>query len=183
VARLSRLTGAARPTAVREVCVVVRLDGGVRAEDFVDALTLQDHRPTEALIAGGDPAEAQRAVNELEWVGITAKASPERPDDAGLLRWAADRATAGWLWAWTPRPDHANTFLLDTLAAGAMTRAAAVGRAPVAGDRFVQDLAVMDAIVSRASARTLPDPVGGSLAGWAARGAALFGLAAVPGGR
>ncbi len=93
VARLNRLTGPARPTPVREVCVVVRLDSGVRAEDFVDSLTLQDHRPTEALIAGGDPAEAQRAVNELEWVGITAKALPERPDDAGLLRWAADRAT------------------------------------------------------------------------------------------
>ncbi len=58
-----------------------------------------------------------------------------------------------------------------------------MGRAAVTGDRYVQDLAVTDAIVARASARVLPDPIGGSLAGWSGRGAALFGLAAIPGDR
>lgn len=183
VERLCGFTGCTRGTAVREVCVVVRLDGGVRAEDFVDGLTIQDQRPTEALILGGDPAEAQRAVNELEWIGIAARAFADAPDEAGLLRWAADRATAGWLWEWSPRADRQTTFLLDALAAGAMTRASAVGLAPGTGDRFVQDLAITDAIVARAPARTLPDPAGGSLAGWSTRGAALFGLAALPGGR
>jgi hypothetical protein len=181
VERLASLTGSGRRTPVREVCVVVRLDGTVRAEDFVDALTIQGQRPTEALIAGGDPSDVQRAVNELEWVGITTRTDPDPPDESGLLRWAADRATAGWLWAWSPRHDHPATFLLDMLAAGAMTRAAAVGRASVPSDRYVQDLAVTDAIVDRVSARTLPDPMGGSLVGWSARGAALFGLAAMPG--
>ncbi len=41
VERLCSLTGCARGTPVREVCVVARLDGAIRAEDFVDALTIR----------------------------------------------------------------------------------------------------------------------------------------------
>ncbi len=177
LARYLGLRGQLTPN--RDVCAVVSLAGDVRGTDFVDSILRQDQRPAEALLVTEDTAAARPLLMELAEAGIRGHVAPPPDPREGILRRAAGFVGSGWIWAWAPEQAYPPTFLLDCLVGGQMAGAAAVG--PVDGrvDRFVDDLPVTRAIVSREAARSRPDPHDGHLAPWARRGAPLFGMAAL----
>ena len=180
VADLTHLVGVREATRRRDVCVVARLGEGARPEPFVDAVVLQRHRPTEALIAAADPAIAEAAVAELERVGIAARIPRAPSPERGAERWAADHTSAGWIWTWTPTIEHDRHFLLDAVVGGITSGASVVGRTAGSEDRFVDAAQVSGYIVSREAAAAMPDILDRSLATWSERGASIYGVGADP---
>lgn len=180
VANLARLVGTREARRRRNVCVVARLDENARPEAFVDAVILQRHRPSEALITAADPTDANAAINELERAGIPARTPRPPGPERGLARWASRHASAGWLWVWSPAIAHDRCFLLDMVIGGIMTGASAVGRAHRPGDGFVDGSGLTSRIVSREAATMLPDIVDGSLTTWSDRGARVYGVGTDP---
>lgn len=168
-------------TPNRDVCAVVALGPDVRTIDFVDGILRQEERPAEALLLTDDAAAARPFLLELERAGIRGHVASPPDRGEGILRWAAGFAGSGWIWAWAPGTDYAPTLLLDCLVGGQMASAAAVGLVDGDEDRFVDDLPVARAIITREAARNRPDPRDGHLASWARRGAPLFGMAALAG--
>jgi hypothetical protein len=164
-----------RPSA-RDVCAVAWLPDRRTAARFVDDALRQRHRPVLAVVAGDEAGTVANAVAELERAGI--RATPQvGPRDDGLLRWAADRTTAGWLWVWAvPTAQFDPSFLLDAVVAGRATSADVVGAA-AGRTGFVTDLPVAGSIVSRETVGRLPLLDGASLDPWVRRGARLYAVA------
>jgi hypothetical protein len=179
---LAQRTGAPGRSMGRDVCVIAHLPDRARSTAFADAVLLQEHRPAEVLIVADDPTEPRQVIAEMERAGILARSLPPGGDGGGLARRAAGHAKATWLWPWSAGSWMPPTFLLDAVAAGLMTGAAAVGRTHRSEDGFVEDLAGDGHIVRRVAATTLPDP-GDGWSGWTNRGATLFGLASDDGER
>jgi hypothetical protein len=176
VARLTRLVGVREARRRRTVCVVTRLDENARPETFVDAVILQRHRPSEALIAADDPADAKAAISELERAGIAARTPRPPGPERGLAPWAADHTSAAWLWVWSPRIEHDRDFLLDAVIAGITTGASAIGRGRGPDDGFLDGSGLTGRIVSHDAATRLPDIVDGSLTAWTDRGARVYAI-------
>jgi hypothetical protein len=176
VATLAQWTGLRGRATNRDVCVVAHLAGRGQATALADAVMLQQVRPVEALLLADDPTDARQVIAELERAGIAGQSLPPGAAGQGLMRRAADRTSATWLWPWSAAATNATTFLVDAVAAGLMTGAAAVGHRESGEDGFTDHLAEGGNIVRRAAAATLPDLDGGWSA-WADRGAVIYGLA------
>jgi hypothetical protein len=176
VGNLARFVGESGATRRRDASVVARLDAHVRPGAFVDSVVLQEVRPSEALIAAGDPADARTAINELERAGIKARHLPPSAAGRGLARSAADFATTDWLWLWSHEIDHDPRFLVDAVLHGVMTGAEAVGRGQGVEDRFVSGPELRGVVVSREAAMRLPEVGDDLLTAWSDRGATVYAV-------
>jgi len=183
VGALARMLGIRRATPRRDCCAVARFDAHTRPEAFLDAVVLQRHRPTEAIIAADDPADAAIALWELERLGIPVRSVPPPGAERGVARWAASHTSAAWLWVWSPGFENDPAYLIDALTAGLMTGASAIGCVPGASDGFCDGSQLKGPVVSRAAAARLPDMGSVWTRSWKDRGATFYGIATDPDGR
>lgn len=178
------------PLSDRRVAAVAVLTPAAPVDEagrLVDDLIGQLHRPYE-LIALAEPGSAlpDAAAGRLAAAGIGLHIVAQPPGGAGTWTAAAAQASAPWIAPWSadhPREPH---HLLDLMLAAESSRADAVGYAPGDGSRYVDDLAVDQAVVRRELVAdwpptALPISADGRLAPAARRGARLFGIPAVAG--
>ncbi len=178
------------PLTDRRVAAVAVLTPAARADEagrLVDDLIGQLHRPHE-LITLAEPGSAlsDAAAGRLAAAGIGLQVVARPAGGAGPWTAAAAHASAPWMAPWSadrPREPH---HLLDLMLAAESSRADAVGYAPGDGSRYVDDLAVDEAVIRRelvdgSSPTTLLISGAGRLAPAARRGARLFGIPAVAG--
>ena len=180
ITTLAHLAGVSAPTPRRHICVVARLDGNARPADLLDAVILQRHRPTEALIDAADPADAMTAIRELELAGIPARALPPSGPERGLARRAASQTSAGWLWLWSSTAEHGPLFLLDSLVAGMISGASAIGGSAGSQDGFHGSGRFEAHVVSREAAASMPDTGIGWSTAWSDRGATAYTVGSDP---
>jgi hypothetical protein len=187
-ARLGLRTDPLIDRRVAAVAVLTTATG--RTDDLgrlVDDVVRQIHRPHE-LIALAEPgfAPPDVAAGQLAAAGIRLQVVAQPPGEAGTWVAAAARASVPWIAPWNadrPRDPH---HLQDLMLAAESSRADAVGYAPGDVSRYVDDLAVEQAVIRRElvddSKPTAPlVAAGGRLAPAAERGARLFGIPAVAG--
>ena len=171
------------PLIDRRVAAVAVLTPAASADEagrLVDDLIGQIHRPHE-LIALAEPGSAlsDDAAGRLAAAGIGLHIVA--PSRGGTETWsdAAAHASAPWIAPWSagrPREPH---HLLDLMLAAESSRADAVGYTPGDVSRYVDDLALEQAVVRRETALLIS--ADGRLAAAARRGARLFGIPAVAG--
>jgi len=176
IVTLAHLLAIDTATPRREVCAVARLGDRAEARTFVDNLTTQRYRPTEALIATDDPALAREAIRESQRARIPARALPPPGPGRGLASWAAERTSAGWVWVWSPQDRPDGEFLIDAVGAGLTTGAAAIGRVAGEADTFVSGAGLVAQIVSRQAAASMPGASDRWTAAWADRGATAYAI-------
>jgi hypothetical protein len=164
VQALADLIGAPRGTPRRQVCAVARLDEDDRPESFVDAITMQQLRPTHALLAAADERVAGLAIDELGRLGIPARVLPPTTPGRHLARWAADHTSAEWIWVWSRRAPRSPTVLIDGVLTAMCSGAIAVGyRGATPAEQALDD---PPAIIAHDAASSIPDDVTRSGSRW-----------------
>jgi hypothetical protein len=178
VRSLCRLAAVDGATPRRDLCAVARLDAEHRPEAFLDDLVSQRYRPSEALIAADDPADASIAMRELEPLGIPARSLQPPRTGCDTAGWAVSHTTADWLWVWEPGRARDPAYLLDSLVAGLISGASVVGTAAGSRDGFGDGMLIEDPVVSRAAAARFPGTGSGWTRSWMDRGATFYGIGA-----
>jgi hypothetical protein len=161
------------PATRRGFCAVARLDATLRPAAFVDAVSRQDLRPSEALVVADDATDAADGIREFERVGVPARPLFV-PAGRNLIRRAASQATAPWLWVWGGDPGSEPVSMIDLVVAGKMSEAGVIGHGPVAG--YGRRLDRRGVIVAREAAISMPDVGQVPRSALAARGATVYAV-------
>ena len=176
VSALVRYLGLAwRRPGRRDVCAVGRLADLEDLARFADDLARQTHRPVEAAIEAASSQVGRSARDELDRQGVHATITVGQPAE-GLLDWAADHASARWLWPWSRGESAGPTVLADAVIAGLTSGADVVTRAAGSGGPTSRREARPGSIIARDIVRRLPAEPVGTYLDWEGLGISVYRL-------